>query len=173
MVYRGLFVGRFQPLHWGHIEVIRWALERVDELIIAIGSAQESHTVKNPFTAGERIEMVRLGLRDAGISADKVYIVPILDIEMNHVWPRYVELMVPRFSVVVARNPLVVRLFEEYGYKVLEPPAFSRSEYSATHIRELMLRGDNSWRNLVPPSVARFIDEIKGVDRLRAIASHD
>ena len=166
-------MGRFQPVHWGHVEVIRWSLERLDELVIVIGSAQFSHTLKNPFTAGERVEMVRLALRDAGIDSGRVYIIPIPDIEMNHVWPRYVELMVPRFSVVVSRNPLVVRLFEEYGYRVLQPPAFSRAEYSATHIRELMLRGDESWRRLVPPSVARFIDEIRGVERLRIIAQHD
>jgi nicotinamide-nucleotide adenylyltransferase len=173
LVVRGLFVGRFQPLHWGHIEVIRWALKRVDELIIVIGSAQYSHTLRNPFTAGERVEMVRLGLRDAGVDIDRTYIIPLPDIEMNHVWPRYVELMVPRFNVVIARNPLVVRLFLEYGYEVLEPPAFSRAEYSATHIRELMLRGDSSWRKLVPPSVAKFIEEIGGVERLRMIASSD
>lgn len=34
---RGLFVGRFQPFHLGHLHVIKELLEKVDELIIAIG----------------------------------------------------------------------------------------------------------------------------------------
>ncbi|KSW11683.1 nicotinamide-nucleotide adenylyltransferase [Pyrodictium occultum] len=170
---RGLFVGRFQPPHWGHIEVIKWCLDRVDELVVVVGSAQESHTLRNPFTAGERIEMLRLGLRDAGVDASRIMIIPVPDIAMNHVWPRYLELLLPRFHVVFTRNPLVERLFTEYGYPVEAPPAFSRREYSATRIRELMLMGDESWRMLVPPSVARFIDEVKGVERLTTISRRD
>ncbi|MEM4844508.1 MAG: adenylyltransferase/cytidyltransferase family protein [Ignisphaera sp.] len=42
MVVRGVYPGRFQPLHWGHVSIVRWALERVDEVIVAIGTAQES-----------------------------------------------------------------------------------------------------------------------------------
>ncbi|ALL00530.1 nicotinamide-nucleotide adenylyltransferase [Pyrodictium delaneyi] len=170
---RGVFVGRFQPPHWGHIEVIKWCLDRVDELIIVVGSAQESHTLKNPFTAGERIEMLLLGLRDAAVDTSRVMIVPVPDIAMNHVWPRYLEMLLPRFHVVFSRNPLVTRLFTEYGYRVESPPAFSRGEYSATRIRSLMLRGDESWKRLVPPSVARFIEEIKGVERLVTISGRD
>ncbi len=173
IVRRGLFVGRFQPPHWGHIEVIRWCMRHVDELIIVIGSAQESHTIKNPFTAGERIEMLRLALRDSGIDVSHVYLVPVQDIAMNFVWPRYIELLVPRFQVVFSRNPLVVRLFNEYGYRIIEPPSFSRDEYSATHVRNLMLSGNDEWRRLVPPSVASYIDSIKGVERIQRIAMKD
>ncbi len=172
---RGLFVGRFQPPHYGHFEVIRWILDNgfVDELIIVIGSAQESHTLKDPFTAGERFEMLMLGLKELNISCDRIIIVPVQDIAMNHVWVRYLEMLLPRFEVVFSRNPLVVRLFKEYGYKVVEPPPFSRSEYSATRIRELMLRGDNAWRMYVPRSIVEFIDKIKGVERLRVLSTRD
>ncbi|MEM0023032.1 MAG: adenylyltransferase/cytidyltransferase family protein, partial [Archaeoglobaceae archaeon] len=48
---RALFIGRFQPYHLGHHEVVKKILEEVDELIIGIGSAQESHSLENPFTA--------------------------------------------------------------------------------------------------------------------------
>ena len=155
------------------MEVIKWCLERIDELIIVIGSAQESHTLKNPFTAGERIEMLRLALRDVGVDLSRVHVIPVADIAMNFVWPRYIELLVPRFQVVFSRNPLVVRLFSEYGYRIVEPPSFSRDEYSATHVRSLMLSGDERWRKLVPPSVASYIDSIKGVERIQRIAMKD
>ncbi len=170
---RALFPGRFQPVHWGHIYVVKWALERVDEVVIAVGTAQESHTIPNPFTAGERIEMLRLGLRDAKIDLSRVIIVPIPDIMMNSVWPRYVEMMVPRFHYVVARNPLVIRLFREIGYEILVPPPFERERFSSTRIRSLMLMGDPRWKELVPPSVAEFIEEIGGVDRIREICGRD
>lgn len=174
-VVRGLFVGRFQPLHLGHVRAIEWALSDggVDELVIVIGSAQESHTLRNPFTAGERVEMLLRGLREHGIGRDRVLIVPVQDIAMNFVWVRYLEMLLPRFGVVFTRNPLVERLFVEYGYRVVGQPLFGRESYSATRIRELMIRGDDSWRELVPSSVAEFIEEIKGVERLRRLASRD
>ena len=77
---RAVLPGRFQPVHKGHIEVIKWALERVDELIIVIGSAQESHTFENPFTAGERMLMIREALREINVDFSRIYIVPVLSL---------------------------------------------------------------------------------------------
>ena len=65
MVYRGLYVGRFQPFHLGHLDAIKYALKQADELVIVIGSAQYSHNANNPFTAGERLIMVRQALFEA------------------------------------------------------------------------------------------------------------
>ena len=62
---RGLFVGRFQPFHLGHLDAIEATLERVEELIIVVGSGEYSHSDKNPFTAGERVEMIRAALKEA------------------------------------------------------------------------------------------------------------
>ena len=42
MVTRGIIIGRFQPPHLGHLEVFKRILGEVDELIVGIGSAQES-----------------------------------------------------------------------------------------------------------------------------------
>jgi len=50
MVKRGLFVGRFQPFHLGHLGVVKDILNEVDELVIVVGSAQYSHRIDNPFT---------------------------------------------------------------------------------------------------------------------------
>ncbi|MEM2915309.1 MAG: adenylyltransferase/cytidyltransferase family protein, partial [Candidatus Bathyarchaeia archaeon] len=59
---RALYVGRFQPFHLGHLEAVKYMLRNSKEVIIVIGSAQESHTLTNPFTAGERVYMIRLAL---------------------------------------------------------------------------------------------------------------
>ena len=50
LVKRGVFIGRFQPFHNGHLEAIKKLLIEVDELIIMIGSSQYSHSFDNPFT---------------------------------------------------------------------------------------------------------------------------
>ncbi|MCX8185173.1 MAG: nicotinamide-nucleotide adenylyltransferase [Sulfolobales archaeon] len=172
-VVRAVYPGRFQPVHLGHVEVIKWALSGVDELIIAIGTAQESHTIVNPFTAGERVVMLKLALEEYGLNLGRIYIIPVPDILMNSVWPIYVQLYVPRFKYGVARNPLVIRLFREAGYEVLVPPPYERGKYSSTKIRRLMAAGNESWRSYVPSSVAKFIDEIGGVERIREVLGSD
>lgn len=50
----GLYIGRFQPLHIGHTHIIRKMLDECDKVIVAIGSAQESSTKRNPFSYAER-----------------------------------------------------------------------------------------------------------------------
>jgi bifunctional NMN adenylyltransferase/nudix hydrolase len=53
-----VFIGRFQPAHNAHIEIIDEALERADNVIVCIGSAYQPRTPKDPFTAREREDMI-------------------------------------------------------------------------------------------------------------------
>lgn len=58
----GVFIGRFQPLHLGHLATIERALTEVDELVIVIGSARTARNLRNPFTADERREMIETAI---------------------------------------------------------------------------------------------------------------
>lgn len=49
----GLIIGRFQPLHKGHLKMIETALDSVDELIIILGSASNGRSLRNPFLVEE------------------------------------------------------------------------------------------------------------------------
>jgi nicotinamide-nucleotide adenylyltransferase len=60
----------------------------------------------------------------------------------------------------------------EAGYEVKTIPLFERKLYMSTIIREKMLK-DDSWIELVPKSVADFILEIDGVNRLRDLTRTD
>lgn len=172
-VVRAVFPGRFQPIHLGHLHVIEWTLTKVDELIVAIGTAQESHTIVNPFTAGERVLMIKEALKERSVDLSRVYIIPVPDILMNSVWPQYLQMYVPKFRYGVARNPLVLRLFRDAGYEVLVPPPLERGKYSSTVVRKLMLLGDDRWRELVPASVVKVIEELGGIERLREVTGVD
>ncbi len=172
MVKRGLFVGRFQPFHLGHLNVVKDILNEVDELVIVVGSAQYSHRIENPFTTGERIVMIRRALEEAGIDLRRIWIVPVPDIHIHMVWVSVVEGYTPRFNVVYSNEPLTRRLFIEAGYKVKEIQYHKREVYSATEIRKRMLNGEN-WEELVPKSVAEFIKEIKGDKRLKDLTKSD
>lgn len=169
---RGLLVGRMQPFHKGHLEVIKRILGEVDELIICIGSAQLSHSLRDPFTAGERIMMVTKALSQNSIPASRYYVIPVQDIECNAVWVAHIEMLTPPFDKVYSGNPLVQRLFQEAGYKVTAPPLYSREKYSGTTVRERMLT-DSDWESLVPEAVAKVIKEIKGVERLKHLSKRE
>ncbi len=168
---RGFFIGRFQPYHFGHHEVIKRILEEVDELIIGIGSAQESHTLDNPFTAGERVLMISKAIEELNTNK-KIYIIPLEDIYRNSLWVSHVCSMVPPFDVVFSNNPLVRRLFKEAGFKVIKTELYKRYEYQGKEIRKKMLNGEN-WEDYVPKPVADVIKEIDGVNRIREIAQKD
>jgi nicotinamide-nucleotide adenylyltransferase len=172
MVKRGLFVGRFQPFHLGHLAAIKDVLKEVDELVIVIGSAQYSHNLNNPFTAGERLIMVRKALEEAGIDYSRVWVVPVPDAHLHMMWVSAVEGYTPSFSVVYSNEPLTRRLFIEAKYRVKSIRFHERKLYSSTEIRERMLK-EESWEKLVPKSVAAFIKEIDGVNRLRDLTKSD
>ena len=58
---RGLFVGRFQPVHSGHLKALEYVFEQVEEVIIGIGSAQVSHTLKNITGLNSNILLTAIG----------------------------------------------------------------------------------------------------------------
>ncbi len=167
-----LFVGRFQPFHYGHLHAIRTILEEVDQLVIVVGSSQMSHEPDNPFTAGERIEMIRAALDAAGVDRDRYMLIPITDAPAHRVWVAQVESQTPRFDIVYSNQPLTRRLLIEAGYEVRGIKMFRREAYEATEIRRRILEGGD-WRELVPEEVYRIVQEIDGENRIRDLAKTD
>lgn len=168
---RALYIGRFQPFHGGHREVVDTIVAEadVDELVVGIGSAGQSHTRRNPFTAGERHVMLTRALAETPI---ETFVVPIEDIDRNALWVSHVRSLCPPFEVVYSNNPLVVRLFEEAGLEVRQVPLFERDSYEGTQIRDQMI-AEEQWTELVPDPVVATIHEIDGVDRLKRVTETD
>jgi len=170
---RGFYIGRFQPYHNGHHTMVEHIAEAVDELVLGIGSADVSHTTRNPFTAGERIMMLTKALGAVEDTHDLVtYVVPIEDVDRNAVWASHVESMCPDFEIAYSNNPLVIRLFEEAGIEVRQSRMFDRERLEGTDIRESMIAGDD-WTDRVPDPVVETIEEINGVQRLQTVSEDD
>lgn len=72
-----VFIGRFQPCHKAHLQVIKQALTEAKELIIAIGSARSARNVKNPFTYDERVAMMSACLTPDELK--RVHFIPARD----------------------------------------------------------------------------------------------
>ncbi|MFQ5920951.1 MAG: nicotinamide-nucleotide adenylyltransferase [Nitrososphaerales archaeon] len=169
---RALIIGRFQPFHNGHIELIRQILKECDEVIIALASAQFNYLEKDPFTAGERIWMIHQALAEAKIDLAKCHIAAVVNDENNARWFAHLRSFLPPFDVVYTGNAYVAMLMKDAGIEVRDVKFHERDKYNATRIRQLMLKEGN-WQELVPKSVAKIIDNIQGVKRMRVISKSE
>jgi nicotinamide-nucleotide adenylyltransferase len=168
---RGLFIGRFQPFHLGHIAAIKFALTNVDELIIVIGSSQASYDQQNPFTAGERLSIIKDSLNaDTLIDCKKTLIVPVPDTNVHSTWTHTVDMLVPKYDVVFTNNAFTGYLFIQRNIPVTVPKLLNRNDLSGTEIRRRMLK-NIKWTNLVTEQTQIIIQKINGVERVKKIAS--
>ncbi|MEK6979115.1 MAG: nicotinamide-nucleotide adenylyltransferase [Candidatus Micrarchaeota archaeon] len=161
---RALFVGRFQPFHNGHLAVINQLLERHNEVIIAIGSAEESISSDNPMTAGERVEMIRRCFPTSTLS--RLIIVPVRDINNNNIWVAHLVSHLPEFGVVYSNNPLVHYLFSRSGIRTEKFEFYERKSCEGTKIRKDILTGGNEWKKCVPKEVAAYLERLEIRKRL-------
>ncbi|MBI3840718.1 MAG: nicotinamide-nucleotide adenylyltransferase [Thaumarchaeota archaeon] len=168
----GLLVGRFQPFHLGHLSAVKYALGRVQYLYVVVGSAQRSHERDNPFTASERIAMVKSAIDGNGVDPASWSAIPIADADSHSLWVSAVESMVPKFDVVFTNDALTFLLFKEEGIEVKAVPYHDRKKYSATNVRDRILERKD-WESLVPPQVAELVRQFGGVQRVRALMRKD
>lgn len=162
-----LFIGRFQPFHKAHLQDIKNILKECNDIVIAIGSSQYSGTKDNPFSAEERIEMIE----DALISEDigNYTIFPVPDAGDDKRWVEQLLTLVPKFDIVYTGNEWTENCFNSYKKKKFKIKKIKLIPgINSTTIRDKILKNEN-WQELVPEKVAEFIEEIKGVERIKKI----
>ncbi|MEC7349970.1 MAG: nicotinamide-nucleotide adenylyltransferase [Candidatus Thermoplasmatota archaeon] len=153
---RGLILGRFQPLHMGHLSLFENVIEKKEKIIVCIGSSDKKRTKENPYNALERTQMIESVLSRYKCEYE---IFEIPDINNNELYVKHLEKIVPKFHSVYSGNSLVKKLFETAGYPVFVPEFINREVWQGVSIRQAMKDGDG-WEMNVPPSVAKIISEI-------------
>ena len=161
---KALYIGRFQPFHKGHLEVIKYLSKRFDHILVGIGSSQYQDTSDNPFSSDERTKMIKDSLKQEKIEGYSIVL--ITDIHNPPKWVDHVISIVSDFDVVVSNSNFTRGLFEDKGFKTQETPKFNEKEFSGTRIRKRILEGED-WENLVPESVSEIIKDINGVERIK------
>src|SRR5205085_4879358 len=98
---RGMIHGRFQPFHNGHLEYLRGAAERSDEVFVGITNPDPARIKpepadprrhlpeSNPYSYVERLLMVEAAAADAGIEAERLHVVPF-PVNEPELWDAYV-----------------------------------------------------------------------------------
>lgn len=154
---KGLVLGRFQPLHMGHLSLFEAVIDNNEELIICIGSSNEKRTKENPYSSAEREKMIKSVLFNYKCNY-KIFKIP--DINNNELYVSHLESLVPAFDKVYSGNELVKELFEKAKYNVIVPNLINREAWQGASIRQVMMDGGD-WEMDVPASVAEIISEIE------------
>lgn len=162
----GLLIGRFQPFHLGHLEAFRFALSKVENLWIGIGSSNKPSEKNNPFSADERKEMI-LSSIDESIS-NKIQIFFIPDLDNHSKWIENLASIVPDFDVVFTNDELTQSLYSRLGKKVIPVPFKDREVLSGTNIRNKIM-SDQDWEILVPDGTKTVLKKINANKRLKIL----
>lgn len=164
-----LFIGRFQPLTYGHVYVIKKILDSFNQIKIGIGSSQLSNTKNDPFTNEERRQFIQAELKRRNISPERYKIYDIPDIFNAAKWVDHVASIVGDFEIVFSNDDWVRTLFQNKGFKVGKKITIFKKKYNATNVRNLIYKENKTWVNLVPKEIVNLINKYNGIDRIKSL----
>ena len=163
----GMLIGRFQPLHKGHVKAIEFSLKNSDKLFIVIGSSEKSNQKRNPFSFEERKKMIELAINEKELQ-DNISIIPINDANNHTEWIASIKNTVGEYNLIFTNDELTEKLFKKNETKVINVPLLDRNILSATEVRK-RLELDKEWKSLVIPEIANYLTEINAVERMKSI----
>ncbi len=158
-----LFIGRFQPFHYGHIDALNQARRKgITEFIIGIWSSNKEHTVENPFTYEERKTMISKILKALNIKFT-IYALPDFDSDADR--KNYIINNVPNFDTVISGNPRTSGIFKKTKYGVLSLKI--TKDIKSTAIRHMLYINDTEGlKQLVPGQILLYLHHINAAKRL-------
>ncbi|MFX0075362.1 MAG: nicotinamide-nucleotide adenylyltransferase [Candidatus Hermodarchaeota archaeon] len=164
-----LFIGRFQPLHHGHIYILTKILKSYKKLKIGIGSSQLSKIKSDPFTFEERLSFLSSAFKKRGIPPERYEIFPIPDIFSVSKWVDHVIGIVGEFDTIFSNSDWVRQLFQNKGISVGEKIEIFKKKYNGSNIRKLIGRDNKNWKSLVPKEIATLIEDYNGIELIKTL----
>lgn len=143
-----LVIGRFQPFHNGHAALLAEAMENGD-VVVGVGSSQESRTRRNPFTFEERQALIQ--------AVADVEIVAIPDINDPPNWVAHVQSLV-EFDRVYGNDEATLKLFRAAGIETISPGLRHRNEWEGSLIRQW-----TNWQESVPAQTIPLLTKLLAV----------
>lgn len=173
----GVYIGRFEPPHHAHLQVMLEALQSVQKLIIVIGSARAARNTKNPFTADERQHLITTMLQQAGVSRSRLLFVQVRDYFYNEsLWLSEVQAGVQAHTHGSTDVALIGHIKDESSYYLRSFPAWEFipthviSDLSATQVRNAYFEGRvQDVTAMVPPAVGTFLHDFALTADYRAL----
>ena len=171
-----VLIGRFQPFHNAHLEIVKRATALCDKLVIVTGSANQPRTYKNPFTSFERERMIKAAT--AGLSMqiavesnpdtiynDQAWAVRVQGLVAKHTKPG------EKIAVIGHKkdeSSFYLDMFPQWGYENVE----EIEPLSAVNIRDLYFKQSvnyNFLKGVIPQSTYDFLLDFAHTDEYRQI----
>jgi bifunctional NMN adenylyltransferase/nudix hydrolase len=163
-----VLIGRFQPFHSAHLEIVKRATALCEQLIIITGSAKQPRTYKNPFTSTERASMIKDATR--GLSM-QIYVEENVDTIYNdQAWAVRIQGIVSKYRAVGGPVGIIghkkddssfyLDMFPQWGYENVELIEF----LSAVDIRDLYFKREVNMkfiRGVVPETTFDFLEQFR------------
>lgn len=169
-------IGRFQPVHDAHVEMFRRASELADQVIIIVGSTSQPRTYKNPWTYGERYDMIMSVCHDLRI---EVRISPNIDSPYNDTaWAQRVQGIVNYNTLPNDRIGIIGHKKDESSFYLDMFPQWELEEIdliqplNATHIRDLYFRENsnmNFLNGVIPDKIRDYLKDFKNTEHFNQI----
>ena len=162
-----LIIGRFQPFHLGHLQVIKKYAALGYFIKIVVGSIKCKKGITNPFSMEERDDMIRLALDEAAIKKYAIYYLP--DSADDKEWVDILLTMVGKIDVLFSGNTWVTSLLENKGFDVhsYDETKDRFGDISATAIRDEWL--EKGTTKGLPKSVFHYLKGISAQERLQEL----
>jgi nicotinamide-nucleotide adenylyltransferase len=169
MSHLGMIHGRFQPFHNGHLEYLRGAAARADEVFVGITNPDPTRIKEepsdpirhlpesNPFTYVERLLMIEAVAEDEGIRA---HVIPF-PVNEPELWSAYIPAEVTQYLRLFSEwGGTKLDRMREAGYEVVVLDEGADKEISGADVRAALRAGED-WEALVPSGVARVIHSLE------------
>ncbi|MHA1985007.1 MAG: nicotinamide-nucleotide adenylyltransferase [Promethearchaeota archaeon] len=168
-----LFIGRFQPLHHGHVYVLMNILKSYRSIKIGIGSSQLSNTINDPFTNIERQEFLKAVLKKRQVPPKVYEIYDIPDIFNAKKWVEHVVSIVGEFDAVFSNSDWIRELFHNKGFKLEKKITIFKKKFNSSNVRRLIIKNNKSWKPIVPKEIVELIEKFDGINRLKSLNTAD
>lgn len=171
-----VFIGRFQPFHSAHLEIIKRATSLCDKLVVIVGSANQPRTYKNPFTFPERREMIYAATRGLDMH---IAIEPNTDTIYNdQAWAVRVQSIVGKHTKPGDRVGVIghkkdsssfyLGMFPQWGFENVD----EIEPLSAVDIRDLYFKRDHNMkfiRAVTPETTLEFLQAFSETEEFQQI----
>ena len=170
-----VFIGRFQPLHNAHVEIIRKAAELANKVIIVVGSANQPRTFKDPFSYAEREYLIQDTYK---FGANLIVASNYDTIYNDDSWAVRVQNIVAKHTTEDSKIAIIGHKKDESSFYLDMFPQWELvevdliEELSASQIRQLYFREDynpNFIRSVVPQNILTYLNEFAKTEEYKQI----
>lgn len=172
-----VLIGRFQPFHNAHLEIIKRSTALCDKLIIIAGSAAQPRTYKNPFTVEERARMIRAATGGLAMqiivesNTDSIYNDTSWAVRIQAIVNKHTIFGDERIAIIGHKkddSSFYLDMFPQWGYENVE----EIEPLSAVNIRDLYFKESvnyNFLKGVIPQTTYDFLLDFAHKDEYRQI----